>query len=112
MLKPVCGAPFSNGWPQSRLIVRPSKSFLGTMLMTPLTASAPYKAEAPSRIVSTRPIAIEGYMPLMSTPARSPLGVVSAGSRWPSIIVMVARVPKPRRFAQTSVPWLPCWLSA
>ena len=80
--------------------------------MTPLTASAPYRAEAPSRIVSTRPTAIIGYMPETSTPARSPRVVVSAGRRCPSIMVIVARVPSPRRLAQTSVPWLPCWLSA
>ena len=27
-------------------------------------------------------------------------------------MVMVARVPRPLKLAQTSVPWLPCWLSA
>ncbi len=71
----------------------PSKSFFRMKFTTPAMASAPYTAEAPPVIVSTRSMAADG-MVLMSM-----ISAAFAGcARRPSISTRVRFGPMPRRF--------------
>jgi hypothetical protein len=71
----------------------PSKSFFSTKFTTPARASAPYTADAPPVIVSTRSIAADGIV------FRSTTSDAFAGcARRPSTSTSVRFGPMPRRF--------------
>ena len=93
--------------PKPTSACRPSKSFFRMKLATPLTASAPYRAEAPPVTTSTRSIMLAGSM-LRSTPE-----VPGMEGTWrrPSTRVRVRCTPIPRR-SSALMPGLPTsyWL--
>ncbi len=71
----------------------PSKSSFRTKLTTPASASAPYTADAPPVIVSTRSMAAEGIV------FKSTISAAFAGcARRPSTSTSVRFAPIPRRF--------------
>ena len=73
-------------------ISTPSKSSLSTKLTTPASASAPYTAEAPPVIVSTRSMAADGIV------FKSTISAAFAGcARRPSTSTSVRFAPMPRR---------------
>ena len=70
----------------------PSKSFLKMKFTTPLTASAPYTAEAPPVTISTRSVSPVGSSVISTPPVR-----IDGATRWPSRSTSVRLTPRPRR---------------
>ena len=88
--------PDSSGKAPVALIWKPSKSSFRMKLTTPVTASAPYTADAPPVVTSTRSTKALGMVPISTAEVpRKP-----ATCRRPFTRVSVLSEPNPRRFKE------------